>query len=276
MMGILKSEMEPLLDTVQSSIYHNWVRALSSSTRNRHVAHLSSADALHLELEAMGRQGCGRDCHHLASIAVYSQGSPGVHPISGREYARPMGVAGAPWLDRPEREAEEAPTRALQIISIVRGSTVADIGAGSGYFTERLARLVGPAGKVYATDIQQGMLDLLAQRLLRGRIDNVTLVRGEPADPKLPPASLDLALMVDVYHELADPQTVLRRIREALKPDGRLVLIEYKGEDATIPILPSHKMTVAQAKVEVEHEGFKLVRADSSLPRQHVLIFSQR
>jgi SAM-dependent methyltransferase len=210
-----------------------------------------------------------------ASIAISSQGSPGVHPISGREYAWPMGVAGAPWLDRPEREAEEAPTRALQIISIVRGSTVADIGAGSGYFTERLARLVGPSGKVYATDVQQGMLDLLARRLLRARIDNVTLVLSDPADPKLPPASLDLALMVDVYHELADPQTVLRRIREALKPDGRLVLIEYKGEDATIPILPSHKMTVAQAKLEVEHEGFKLITADSSLPRQHVLIFSR-
>ena len=205
---------------------------------------------------------------HLAAQA------PGVHPISGREYARPMGVSGAPWLDRAEREQEEAPTRALSIIKIAPGSTVADIGAGSGYFTERIARLVGPAGKVYATDIQAGMLDLIRTRMARARIDNVTVILGEPANPKLPPASIDLALMVDVYHELWEPQTVLGHIRAALKPDGRLVLIEYKGEDPSIPILPSHKMTVAQAKLELEHEGFTLSSVNSSLPRQHVLVFT--
>jgi len=153
-----------------------------------------------------------------------------------------MGLAGAPWLDRPEREAEEAPARALAIMDVASGSVVADIGAGSGYFTERLARLVGPTGKVYATDIQSGMLDLIKRRLERARITNVTLVLSEPADPKLTPASLDLALMVDVYHELDAPQQVLGHIRHALKPGGRLVLIEYKGEDPTIPILPSHKI----------------------------------
>jgi predicted methyltransferase len=200
----------------------------------------------------------------------------GVHPISGREYAWPMGVSGAPWLDRPEREREETPARALAIIDVAPGSTVADIGAGSGYFTERLARLVGPSGKVYANDIQTGMLDLLRARMTRLRLANVTLVLGEPSDPKLPSAAIDLALMVDVYHELREPQTMLANIRKALKPGGRLVLIEYKGEDPTIPILPSHKMTVAHAKLEVEHEGFKLTHVDSSLPRQHVLIFSPR
>ena len=187
-----------------------------------------------------------------------------------------MGVAGAPWLDRAEREQEEAPTRALQIIGVAEGSTVADVGAGSGYFTERLARLVGPSGRVFATDIQPGMLDLTAKRLQRQGLQNVTLVLGEPANPRLVAASVDLILMVDVYHELGDPMTVLRHLREALKPGGRLVLIEYKGEDPTIPILPSHKMTVAQAKMEVEHEGFVLSRVDSSLPRQHVLIFTHR
>ena len=124
--------------------------------------------------------------------------APGAHPISGREYARPMGVSGAPWLDRAEREAEEEPTRALAILQVAPGSVVADIGAGSGYFTERLARVVGPSGRIYATDIQPGMLDLLRRRLSRERIQNVTLVLGESADPKLPAASLDLALMVDV------------------------------------------------------------------------------
>jgi ubiquinone/menaquinone biosynthesis C-methylase UbiE len=216
----------------------------------------------------------------VAAIALFlcaatAQGV-GSHPVSGRVYARPMGVAGAPWLEREEREDEEAPTRALEIINVGVGATVADIGAGSGYFTERLSKLVGPTGKVYANDIQRGMLDLLQHRIDRVGLKNVTLVLGEPADPKLPAAAIDMALMVDVYHELNDPQTMLANIRKALKPDGRLVLLEYKGEDPSVPILPLHKMTVAQAKLELEHEGYKLVRVDSSLPRQHVLIFSAR
>jgi ubiquinone/menaquinone biosynthesis C-methylase UbiE len=200
--------------------------------------------------------------------------APGVHPVSGREYARPMGVAGAPWLERAEREAEERPSRALEIMQIAPGSTVADIGAGSGYFTERIAKIVGPTGKVYANDLQPGMLSLLKARLLRAQITNVVTVLGEAADPKLPAASIDLALMVDVYHELSDPMTMLANIRKALKPGGRLVLIEYKGEEPSIPILPSHKMTVAQARIELEAEGYKLVSVDSSLPRQHVLTFT--
>jgi ubiquinone/menaquinone biosynthesis C-methylase UbiE len=187
-----------------------------------------------------------------------------------------MGVAGAPWLDREEREREEAPGRALMMIGITPGSTVADIGAGSGYFTERLARLVGEAGRVYAIDIQPEMLELIAARVRRERLGNVSIVLGEPANPRLPSASIDLALMVDVYHELGDPQTVLGHIRDALKPAGRLVLIEYKGEDPAIPILPSHKMTVAQAKLEVEAEGFELTQVNSTLPRQHVLTFMRR
>ncbi len=216
----------------------------------------------------------------VAALALFLSAATaqgvGSHPVSGRVYARPMGVAGAPWLEREEREDEEAPTRALDIIKVAAGSTVADIGAGSGYFTERLAKLVGPDGKVYANDIQRGMLDLLQQRIDNRRLTNITLVLSEPADPKLPPASIDMALMVDVYNELGDQQTMLANIRKALKPDGRLVLLEYKGEDPSVPILPLHKMTVAQAKLELEHEGYKLARVDSSLPRQHVLIFSAR
>jgi protein-L-isoaspartate O-methyltransferase len=209
-----------------------------------------------------------------ASAIAAAQPSPGRHPISGREYAWPMGVAGAPWLERTEREEEEQPTRALEIMNVAPGSTVADIGAGSGYFTARLARLVGPSGRVYATDIQRGMLDLIERRVARDGLGNVTVILGEPSNPKLPAASIDMALMVDVYHELSAPQTVLGHIRQALKPNGRLVLVEYKGEDPAIPILPSHKMTVAQAKLELESEGFVLAKADSSLPRQHVLVFS--
>jgi len=211
----------------------------------------------------------------LAAIVGFAaaQAAAGRHPISGREYARPMGVSGAPWLDREEREAEERPTRALEIMNVRPGMTVADIGAGSGYFTERLARLVGPSGRVYASDIQQGMLDLLQKRLAREKLGNVVPVLAEATNPRLPDAAIDLALMVDVYHELGDPRVVLGHIKKSLTPGGRLVLIEYKGEDPTIPIQPLHKMTVAQAKLEVEHEGYVLATVDSSLPRQHVLVF---
>jgi ubiquinone/menaquinone biosynthesis C-methylase UbiE len=159
-------------------------------------------------------------------------------------------------------------------LKIARGATVADIGAGSGYMTERLSERVGPAGRVYANDIQPGMLELLNARLQKKGLTNVIPVLGEPADPKLPDAALDLVLMVDVYHELSDPQVMLGHIRRALKPGGRLVLIEYRGEDPRVPIRPEHKMTVAQAKLEVEREGFKLANVIGALPRQHILTFT--
>ena len=211
----------------------------------------------------------------LLAGAVWAQ-TPGVHPLSGRRYAQPMSVAGADWLDRAERQQEEDPQFALRLMKVAEGSTVADIGAGSGYYTVRLARLVGPKGRVYANDLQQGMLDLLKRRVERERLANVELVLGTESDPRLPPASLDMALMVDVYHEFSQPQAMLRRIREALKPDGRLILLEYRGEDAWIPIRPEHKMTVAQAKLEVEAEGFTLASVNSRLPWQHLLVFARR
>jgi ubiquinone/menaquinone biosynthesis C-methylase UbiE len=212
----------------------------------------------------------------IPALWLSAQSSPGRHPVSNREYARPMGVAGAAWLDRQEREREEQPSRAIQLMGIEPGMMVADIGAGSGYFTERVAKIVGPKGHVYATDIQRGMLALLEQRIARERLQNVTTILSEPSNPRLPANSIDLAFMVDVYHELGEPQTVLGHLRTALRPGARLILIEYKGEDASIPILPSHKMTVAQAKAELESDGFVLTTVDSSLPRQHVLTFRER
>ena len=206
---------------------------------------------------------------------LWAQGA-GVHPLSGRRYAQPMGVAGADWLDRAERQQEEDPQFALRLMKVAEGSTVADIGAGSGYYTVRLARLVGPKGRVYANDLQPGMLDLMRRRLEREKLANVELVLGTDSDPRLPPESLDLALMVDVYHEFSQPQAMLRRIREALKPGGRLILLEYRGEDEWIPIRPEHKMTVAQAKLEVEAEGFTLATVNSRLPWQHLLVFARR
>ena len=211
----------------------------------------------------------------FAATAGIAQNA-GTHPISGRRYALPMSVDGAAWLERPERIQEENPDLALKLMGITRGSTVADVGAGSGYFSIRLARLVGPDGRVYASDIQPGMLTLLRENVGRSGLKNVIPVLGESDDPKLPRESIDLALMVDVYHEFGEPQKMLQRIRDSLKPAGRLVLLEYRAEDPAVPIIPSHKMTAAQATLEVEHEGFKLDRIYHELPRQHLLVFTRR
>lgn len=211
----------------------------------------------------------------VLSVAVVAAQSAGVHPISGRRYAGVMGFQGADWLERTEREIEEEPETALNAIGIAPGSTVADVGAGSGYFAVRMARRVGAQGRVYANDLQPEMLAMLASRLQKEGVPNVTLVQGTVDDPKLPAASIDLILLVDVYHEFSQPQIMLRRMREALKPGGRLVLLEYRKEDPSVPIRPEHKMSVAEAKLEVEAEGYTLSRVDSALPRQHILIFTR-
>ena len=210
----------------------------------------------------------------VASLTLVAQ-QPGVHPVSGRVYARTMSVDGAPWLDRREREDEENPDLALRLLRIRKGATVADIGAGSGYITIRMAKIVGPMGKVYASDIQAGMLTLLQQNVAKAKVDNVVPVLGAFDDPKLPAESIDLAIMVDVYHEFSEPQKMLQRIRESLKPDGRLVLLEYRAEDPNVPILRDHKMSKAQVKQEVEHEGFKQSRVYDDLPWQHLFVFTK-
>jgi ubiquinone/menaquinone biosynthesis C-methylase UbiE len=167
-----------------------------------------------------------------------------------------MGMGGAPWLVRPERVAEEAPDAALNAIGIAKGAVVADIGAGVGYFTWRLAERIGPTGKVYAVDIQPGMLDQLRHNMAEHKLANYEAVLGAADDPRLPAARIDLALLVDVYHEFSQPQKMLRQIRASLKPDGRMVLLEYRKEDPAVPIRPEHKMTVAEVKAEIEPEGF--------------------
>ena len=213
----------------------------------------------------------------LGSTVVLAQQivSPGVHPISGRRYAQTMSYLGADWLDRSERIQEEEPDVALDAIKLVVGSTVADVGAGSGYMTVRMAKRVGPTGKVYANDIQPQMLSMLRQRLDREKIANVELVLGGYDDPKLPANTIDLILMVDVYHEFSQPQKMLQRMRDSLKTGARLVLFEYRKEDPSIPIRPDHKMSVAEAKMEVEAEGFTLSSVDERLPRQHILVFTK-
>jgi ubiquinone/menaquinone biosynthesis C-methylase UbiE len=212
----------------------------------------------------------------LLAIAAVAIAQTGVHPLSGRRFAQTMSVEGADWLDRAERDQEEDPDRAIDVLKLQKGVAVADIGAGSGYITEKLSKKVGPMGKVYATDIQQGMIDLLSKRIAKRKLANVTPILSTQDDPRLPVESIDLALMVDVYHELSQPQLVLRHIKAALKPGGRLVLLEYRKEDPNIPIRPEHKMSVAEAKLEVEAEGFKLTTTNEDLPRQHILIFTRQ
>lgn len=194
-------------------------------------------------------------------------------PATGRQPAQVMGMGGAPWLVRPEREAEEAPDQALDAIGIPKGVTVADIGAGVGYFTWRLAARVGPGGKVYAVDVQPGMLQQLRQNMAERKLTNYEAVLGAQDDPRLPPGAMDLALLVDVYHEFSQPRKMLQKIRASLKPDGRMVLLEYRKEDPSIPIRPEHKMSVAEVKAEIEPEGFRLEKTLETLPRQHILIF---
>ena len=200
---------------------------------------------------------------------------PGKHPVSGRVYAQTMGVQGASWLDRRERDSEEDPDLAIRLLRIQKGATVADVGAGSGNITIRLAKQVGPMGKVYANDIQPGMLEILQKNVARAKVANVVPVLGAIDDPKLPAESIDLAIMVDVYHEFSEPQRMLQRLRESIKPGGRLVLLEYRAEDPDVPILREHKMTKAQVKLEVEHEGFKQSRVFDDLPWQHLFVFTR-
>jgi len=195
------------------------------------------------------------------------------HPITQREPAGVMGFGGAPWLERAEREAEEAPAKALRTIGISPGMVIADVGSGTGYFSRRMAKLTGPEGKVFAVDIQSRMLEALKGYAAREGITNIETVLSREDDPLLPAGALDLILMVDVYHEFDKPQVMLKKLRAALKPTGRMVLLEYRKEDPNVPIRLEHKMTIAEAKAEVEAEGFRLDRVVDTLPRQHILIF---
>jgi ubiquinone/menaquinone biosynthesis C-methylase UbiE len=186
-----------------------------------------------------------------------------------------MSVEGASWLDRRERDREEEPELGLKLLKIAKGSTVGDVGAGSGYMSTRLAKIVGPEGRVYAVDVQPGMLQLVQQSAVKAKVTNIVPVLGAIDDPKLPAGALDLIIMVDVYHEFSEPQKMLQRMRESLKPGGRLALFEYRAEDPDVPIQPLHKMTKAQVKLEVEHEGFTQVQVFEDLPWQHLIVFTR-
>lgn len=194
----------------------------------------------------------------------------------GREIARVMGHQGAPWLERPERLEEERPDLLLSLLGLEPGMVVADIGAGTGYHSWRMAGRVGPRGKVYAVDIQPEMLSLLATNLARRGVTNVLGVLGTPTSPRLSPRSLDLALLVDVYHEFDHPREMLAAIVEALKPGGRVAFVEFRGEQASVPIKPLHKMTEAQIRREAEVHPLEWVETRRELPWQHLVVFRRR
>ncbi|MBX3747973.1 MAG: class I SAM-dependent methyltransferase [Verrucomicrobiae bacterium] len=219
----------------------------------------------------------GADAPESPARPAYEQRAPSLDGTGrffmGREIARVMGHLGAPWLERPERIDEERPDLLHSILPVKPGHIVADIGAGTGYHSWRLARQVGPTGRVYAVEIQPEMLQLLATNMHARGVTNVVGILGSTTDPALPEASVDLALMVDVYHEFDHPYEMLAAITRALKPGGRVAFVEFRGEQASVPIKPLHKMTEAQVRREAELHPLEWVETRRELPWQHLILF---
>ena len=193
----------------------------------------------------------------------------------GRETASVMGYAGADWLERPERKVEERPDLLLAALALKPGMQVADIGAGTGYYSWRMAEGVGAAGRVWAVDVQPEMLALLDAQMKKRQADNVRAVLGTSTDPRLPVAAIDLVLMVDVYHEFDHPREMLNALVRALKPGGRIVFVEYRAEDPAVPIKPHHKMSEAQVRREAVAAGLVWMKTVGTLPWQHIVIFER-
>lgn len=191
----------------------------------------------------------------------------------GREIASIMGWQGAAWLERDEREREERSSLLLRELRLEPGMMVADIGAGTGYYSRRIAPRVGPDGQVFAVEVQPQLLNMLKQTAARPEYANLVPVQGTATDPELAPESIDLALMVDVYHELEFPYEMLVAIVDALKPDGRVVFVEYRAEDASVPIKALHKMSEQQIRREAANVPLQWVRTADTLPWQHVVVF---
>jgi SAM-dependent methyltransferase len=194
----------------------------------------------------------------------------------GREIAHVMGHQAADWLERPERDEEEHSEKLVDQLKLKPGDVIADIGAGTGYFTRRLAKKTGPKGEVLAVDIQPEMLELLTNQMAAEGIKNVKAVLGIITDPKLPANSVDLALLVDVYHEFDHPWEMMQAITRALKPGGRVVFVEFRGEDPAVPIKLLHKMTQAQVKKEMSVLPLEWVETIGVLPRQHIIVFRKK
>lgn len=193
----------------------------------------------------------------------------------GRTIAQTMGYGGAPWLIRETREEEERPSEVMRQLNLKPGMVVCDMGCGNGFYALLMAQEVGPEGKVLAVDIQREMLHLLELRSKDQGIHNVQPILSTLVDPKLPNNSVDLLLMVDVYHEFSHPQQMLAGIRESLKPNGLIALLEYRAEDPTVPIKPLHKMSKRQILKEYTANGLRLAKQYDELPWQHLMFFER-
>ena len=193
----------------------------------------------------------------------------------GREIAQTMHWRAADWLTRGTRESEEDTAMMLQQLRLQPGQVVCDLGSGNGYHTLQMASLVGASGRVLAVDIQPEMLEKLKQRARLESISNIETIESEADDPRLPEGQLDLVLMADVYHEFSHPQEILQAVRDSLKPDGRLALLEFRAEDPDVPIRALHKMSELQIRKEMEANGFRLTRAFDGLPWQHLMFFQK-
>ena len=194
----------------------------------------------------------------------------------GREIAQVMGHEAADWLDRPEREKEEQPSKLMKALPLKAGDVVADIGAGSGFYTFRLAERVAPGGKVLAVDIQPEMLDIIRKRMKERKVTNVEPVLSVVDDPKLPPGGVDLILLVDVYHEFDHPYEMTTAMVKALKPGGKLVFVEFRLEDPSVLIKLVHKMSETQVLKEMSPHPLRHVQTIRNLPWQHVIVFEKK
>jgi ubiquinone/menaquinone biosynthesis C-methylase UbiE len=194
----------------------------------------------------------------------------------GREIAQVMGHLAAGWLERPQREQEEQPAKLMAALKLQPGDVVADVGAGSGYYTFRMAEQVGPRGKVLAVDIQKEMLDLIRQRMRERKLTNIEPVLGTETDPKLPAGAVDMILLVDVYHEFSFPYEMTEAMVGALKPGGRLVFVEFRKEDPKVPIKLAHKMTRKQVHKEMTPHPLEHVQTLDVLPWQHIIVFKKK
>lgn len=211
----------------------------------------------------------------LVIPCLRAQEAPGLNEYMGREIARTMHWKGAEWLIRRVREQEEGPVKMREQLQVKPGMTVCDMGCGNGYHTLPLAEMVGEKGKVYAVDVQPEMIGMLKQNIERKKLKNIEPITGLCHDPKLPPDSCDMILLVDVYHEFSHPVQMLMSMRAALKKDGLLVLVEFRAEDDTVPIRPEHKMSKAQINKEMDANGFTLKREFDGLPWQHLMFFGK-
>jgi ubiquinone/menaquinone biosynthesis C-methylase UbiE len=213
--------------------------------------------------------------NHYESRAVHDPNGIGKFYM-GREIAHVMGHLAADWLERPNREDEEKTQLLIDALRFKAGEVVADIGVGTGYHTRRIAPKIRPAGKVYAVDIQQEMLDLLTNNLTRAGITNVVPVLGTITDPKLPAGAVDTILMVDVYHEFDYPFEMTEAMCRALKPGGRIVFVEFRAEDESVPIKRVHKMSEAQVKKEMAVHPLEWKETLTVLPWQHIVVFTKK